>query len=314
MLDAPSLAQAILQGDLRALARGISWLEDGHSETPALARELLKVPRRARVIGITGSPGSGKSTLTDQWARHLLAQGQRVGILAIDPSSPFTGGALLGDRIRMGRAAPHPKVFIRSMATRGMMGGLSRSTLDVIDLMNAAGFDSILVETVGVGQDEVDVVRGVDTCCVVLIPGMGDEIQAIKAGVMEIADIFILNKADQPGIGQVEEALQTLSALAPSRDPQTWDAPWVKTIAVEGQGLEELESALKRHQEWLDHEGRREQKQQGRLRLRFEGMIMEILMSRVKEKTQDSEWNRIVQKVIQGELTLHEAAVDLTKN
>lgn len=313
MLDAPSLAQAILQGDLRALARGISWLEDGHSETPALARELLKVPRRARVIGITGSPGSGKSTLTDQWARHLLGQGQRVGILAIDPSSPFTGGALLGDRIRMGRAAPHPKVFIRSMATRGMMGGLSRSTHDVIDLMNAAGFDSILVETVGVGQDEVDVVRGVDTCCVVLIPGMGDEIQAIKAGVMEIADIFILNKADQPGIGQVEEALQTLKALEPPRDPQTWDAPWIKTIAVEGQGLDALEEAVRRHQNWLDHEGRRQKKQEIRLRLRLEARLTELWMQRVKMHINEPQWQSLLSQLSRGEMTLHDAAERLAQ-
>ena len=282
-------------------------------EAPLLSRELQKAPRRARVIGVTGSPGSGKSTLTDQWARHLLGQGQRVGILAIDPSSPFTGGALLGDRIRMGRTAPHPNVFIRSMATRGMMGGLSRSTHDAIDLMNAAGFDTILVETVGVGQDEVDVVRGVDTCCVVLIPGMGDEIQAIKAGLMEIADVFILNKADQPGIDQVVDALQAMKSLAPAQDPKSWDAPWIKTIAAEGQGLGALEEAVNQHQHWLDQEGHRQKKQAARLRLRLEGLLTELFMKRVSEKTNDQQWQAMIHQIIQGELTLHEAAERLAK-
>jgi len=313
MQDARSLAQSILQGDPRALARGISWLEDGHTEAPLLSCELQKAPRRARVIGVTGSPGSGKSTLTDQWARHLLGQGQRVGILAIDPSSPFTGGALLGDRIRMGRTAPHPNVFIRSMATRGMMGGLSRSTHDAIDLMNAAGFDTILVETVGVGQDEVDVVRGVDTCCVVLIPGMGDDIQAIKAGLMEIADVFILNKADQPGIDQVVDALQAMKSLAPAQDPKSWDAPWIKTIAAEGQGLGALEEAVNQHQHWLDQEGHRQKKQAARLRLRLEGLLAELFMKRVSEQTNDQQWQATIHQIIQGELTLHEAAERLAK-
>lgn len=314
MQDARSLAQSILQGDPRALARGISWLEDGHTEAPLLSRELQKAPRRARVIGITGSPGSGKSTLTDQWARHLLGQGQRVGILAIDPSSPFSGGALLGDRIRMGRTAPHPNVFIRSMATRGMMGGLSRSTHDAIDLMNAAGFDTILVETVGVGQDEVDVVRGVDTCCVVLIPGMGDDIQAIKAGLMEIADVFILNKADQPGIDQVVDALQAMKSLAPAQDPKSWDAPWIKTIAAEGQGLGALEEVVNQHQHWLDQEGHRQKKQAARLRLRLEGLLAELFMKRVSEKTNAQQWQAMIHQIIQGELTLHEAAERLAKS
>lgn len=281
--------------------------------SPLLSRELQKAPRRARIIGVTGSPGSGKSTLTDQWARHLLGQGQRVGILAIDPSSPFTGGALLGDRIRMGRTAPHPNVFIRSMATRGMMGGLSRSTHDAIDLMNAAGFDTILVETVGVGQDEVDVVRGVDTCCVVLIPGMGDEIQAIKAGLMEIADVFILNKADQPGIDQVVDGLQAMKSLATAQDPESWDAPWIKTIAAEGQGLGALEEAVNRHQHWLDQEGYRQKKQAARLRLRLEGLLAELFMKRVSEKTNDQQWQAMIHQIIQGELTLHEAAERLAK-
>ncbi|MFZ9361283.1 MAG: methylmalonyl Co-A mutase-associated GTPase MeaB [Holophagaceae bacterium] len=314
MQDAHTLAQAILQRDSRALARGISWLEDGHPDGPELMRELHKASRRARVIGITGSPGSGKSTLTDQWARHLLGQGQRVGILAIDPSSPFTGGALLGDRIRMGRTAPHPNVFIRSMATRGMMGGLSRSTHDAIDLINAAGFDTILVETVGVGQDEVDVVRGVDTCCVVLIPGMGDEIQAIKAGLMEIADVFILNKADQPGMDQVVEALQAMKSLEPEKNPKAWNAPWVKTIAAEGQGLEALDEAVNRHQHWLDLEGHRQKKQAIRLRLRLEGLVAELMMRRVHEKNNAQQWQLMIEQIAKGELTLYEAAERLAKS
>ena len=307
MQDTRSLALAILNGETLALARGISWLEDGHSESTNLAREIHKAPRHARIIGVTGSPGSGKSTLTDQWARHLLNQGQRVGILAIDPSSPFSGGALLGDRIRMGRTAPHPNVFIRSMATRGMMGGLSRSTHDAIDLINVAGFDTILVETVGVGQDEVDIARGVDTCCVVLIPGMGDEIQAIKAGLMEIADIFILNKADQPDIDQVVDAIQAMKSIAPQKDVRYWDAPWVKTIATEGQGLQDLEQIVNTHQQWLDQAGHRKIKQEARVRLRLERHLSDVLMRRVNARTNNHQWQILIDQVIQGELTIYDA-------
>jgi LAO/AO transport system kinase len=236
---------------------------------------------RAAVIGITGSPGAGKSTLTDQLARALRAEGQRVGILAVDPTSPFSGGAILGDRIRMQRIAADPGIFIRSMATRGALGGLSRATQDAIDLLDAAGFDTVIVETVGVGQDEVDVVSCVQTCCVVLVPGMGDEIQAIKAGIMEVADLFIINKADREGADQVEREIEGMKSLATTRD---WDPPILRTVAQQGEGVAELLAQVREHGRWLRAHGGLARKARERARLRFESLLAEVATRRAKAK------------------------------
>ena len=227
MSPSADLLEPLRRGEARALGRAISWMENGHPGARELMSRLWPHLGRAAVIGITGSPGAGKSTLTDQLARALRAEGQKVGILAVDPTSPFSGGAILGDRIRMGKCAADPGIFIRSMATRGALGGLARATQDAIDLLDAAGFDTVLVETVGVGQDEVDVVSCVQTCCVVLVPGMGDEIQAIKAGIMEVADLFVINKADRDGADQVEQGIEAMKSLSCVRpwDPRSC-APW----------------------------------------------------------------------------------------
>jgi LAO/AO transport system kinase len=275
------LLEPLRRGQHRALGRAISWMENGHAGARELMAQVWPHLGRAAVIGITGSPGAGKSTLTDQLARALRAEGQRVGILAVDPTSPFTGGAILGDRIRMQRIAADPGIFIRSMATRGALGGLARATQDAIDLLDAAGFDTVIVETVGVGQDEVDVVSCVQTCCVVLVPGMGDEIQAIKAGIMEVADLFIINKADREGADQVERELEAMKSLAM---PTGWDPPVLRTIAQVGEGVPALLARLREHGQWLRAHGGLARKARERARLRFESLLAEAAVRRAKAR------------------------------
>ncbi len=273
------LLEPLRRGEHRALGRAISWMENGHPGARELMARIWPHLGRAAVIGITGSPGAGKSTLTDQVARALRAQGQKVGILAVDPTSPFSGGAILGDRIRMQRIAADPGIFIRSMATRGALGGLARATQDAIDLLDAAGFDTVLVETVGVGQDEVDVVACVQTCCVVLVPGMGDEIQAIKAGIMEVADLFVINKADREGADQVEREIEAMKSLAMS---QGWDPPVLRTVAQQGEGVPELLAQVGEHGHWLRAHGGLARKARERARLRFESLLAEEAVRRAK--------------------------------
>ena len=284
MDTADELLGPLLEGNARALARAISWMENGHPEARPLMAKVWSHLGRATVVGLTGAPGAGKSTLTDQLARTLLKEGQKVGILAVDPTSPFSGGAILGDRIRMGRIAPDPGVFIRSMATRGALGGLARATQDAIDLLDAAGFDTVIVETVGVGQDEVDVVSCVHTCCVVLVPGLGDEIQAIKAGIMEVADLFVINKADRDGVEQVEQELEALKSLGP---PKPWDPPACRVIASQGQGVPELWNRIREHGAWLRGHGGLERKALERAKLRFESLLAEESVRRAKIRAGD---------------------------
>lgn len=281
MSSSLDLLEPLRRGEPRALARAISWMENGHPGARELMAGLWPHLGRAKVIGITGSPGAGKSTLTDQLARTLRAGGQKVGILAVDPTSPFSGGAILGDRIRMQRIAADPGVFIRSMATRGALGGLARATQDAIDLLDAAGFDTVIVETVGVGQDEVDVVSCVQTCCVVLVPGMGDEIQAIKAGIMEVADLFVINKADRDGAEQVERELEAMKSLSPTRG---WDPPVLRTVAQLGEGVAELLARVGEHGQWLRAQGGLARKARDRARLRFEAILAEATVRRAKDR------------------------------
>jgi LAO/AO transport system kinase len=225
-------------GDTRALARAISLVEDRAPSGEALLRQMFDHTGRASIIGVTGSPGSGKSSLVDRLAALYRKESAQVGVVAVDPSSPFTGGAILGDRIRMQALSTDPGIFIRSMATRGHLGGLAAATADVIRVLDAAGRDPVLVETVGVGQDEIDIVKLADVTLVVLVPGMGDDIQALKAGIMEIGDIFVINKCDRPGVEKMEHALNAILSLAHREDG--WVPPIVKTIATEGGGTDEL--------------------------------------------------------------------------
>lgn len=233
-------ASQILNRDARAIARAATAIENGLPWATALLKELFPHTGRATILGITGAPGAGKSTLADQLAKALRAQGATLGIIAVDPSSPFTGGAILGDRIRMQQHHADPGVFIRSMATRGHLGGLARTTLEVALLLDAAGSETVLVETVGVGQDEVEIARLADVCCVVLVPGMGDDVQALKAGIMEIADVFVINKADLAGANKLEQELRAMLSLS------HLEVPIVQTVASEGKGIAEAIDAIRR--------------------------------------------------------------------
>ncbi len=212
------LIDRLLKGEPRAIARAISHVEDGSDGTGALMKEVFRRSGKAMVIGITGAPGAGKSSLVDKLALFYRSGDEKIGIIAVDPSSPFSGGAILGDRIRMQALGLDPKVFIRSMATRGKLGGLARATADAVAILDAAGYDKIIVETVGVGQDEVEIVKTADISVVVLVPGMGDDIQAIKAGIMEIGDVFVINKADREGVIRTEKELEALLSLAHRHD------------------------------------------------------------------------------------------------
>ena len=237
-----SLSARVSRGEPAAVARAISKIEDGSIGAAALMKEIYQLSRGALVIGITGAPGAGKSSLVDKLAMFYRQRGERVGIVAVDPSSPFSGGAILGDRIRMQALGLDDGVFIRSMATRGNLGGLARATVDAVAILDAAGYAKVIVETVGVGQDEVEIVKAADVSVVVLVPGMGDDIQAIKAGIMEIGDIFVINKADKEGVYATEKELESLLSLASRGDG--WDPPIVKTIATENDGLGELANAI----------------------------------------------------------------------
>ena len=232
----------ILLGNPRSIARAITKIESGSDGATELMKSIFPHTGKAMVIGITGSPGAGKSSLVDKLALYYKNAGERVGIICVDPSSPFSGGAILGDRIRMATLGMEKGVFIRSMATRGNLGGLSRATVDAVAILDAAGFDKVIVETVGVGQDEVEIVKTADVSVVVLVPGMGDDIQAIKAGIMEIGDVFVINKADREGVLRTQKELEALLSLA--HRPDMWHPPIVKTVATESKGIQDLSAAI----------------------------------------------------------------------
>ncbi|MFN7961402.1 MAG: methylmalonyl Co-A mutase-associated GTPase MeaB [Thermoanaerobaculia bacterium] len=260
----------------RSVGRAISLVEDAAGPAAELIRRVYPRVGQARVVGITGPPGAGKSTLVERLARAIRARGETVGVLAVDPTSPFTGGAILGDRIRMQSLATDRGVFIRSMATRGALGGLSRATPDAVDLLDAAGFDWVLVETVGVGQDEVDVVRGVDSVLLVTVPGLGDDIQAIKAGVMEIADVFVVNKADREGVERTCRDLEGMLALS---HQEGWQRPILRTVASRGEGIAELLEATESHRRYLIESGELALRRQARLRMRVETLLKERVLA-----------------------------------
>ncbi len=236
-------------GNARTLARAISTVENRSAGWAELLKTLFPYSGKARILGLTGAPGAGKSTLVDQLAKVYRKQNHSVGIIAVDPTSPYTGGAILGDRIRMQDHHADPGIYIRSMATRGSLGGLARATADVATVLDASGRDRILIETVGVGQDEIEIVRLADVTVVILVPGMGDDVQTIKAGIMEIADIFVINKSDREGAERVEREIRAMQSLATRRD--NWTPPILKTVASEGIGTEDLVAAIAKYENYL---------------------------------------------------------------
>ncbi|HYH94597.1 methylmalonyl Co-A mutase-associated GTPase MeaB [Hyalangium sp.] len=305
MATETQLSQRVLAGDVRAASRLMRHIDDGEASATADLQVLFPKTGRAYIIGITGSPGAGKSTLTDRLIARYRKQGKRVGVLAVDPTSPFTGGAILGDRIRMQDHATDPGVFIRSLATRGNLGGLSRATGDCIRVMDAMGQDIILVETVGVGQDEIDIAQMAHTTVVVAVPGMGDDVQAIKAGILEVADVFAVNKADLDGSDRMVRELRMMLELrhavkAPAMDhdahhrmvrakaegrhveeapgPREWEPPILKVVAAKDQGVDELVEAVEQHRAFLDETGLRKDKERARAAMQFLALLRERLL------------------------------------
>jgi GTPase len=285
--NSTSLVGGITSGDPRAVARAISKVEDSTDDASDLMKQVFPHSGKGLVIGITGAPGAGKSSLVDKLASLYRGRKERVGIVAVDPSSPFSGGAILGDRIRMQALGLDKGVFIRSMATRGNLGGLARATVDAVSILAAAGYEKVVVETVGVGQDEVEIVKAADVCVVVLVPGMGDDIQAIKAGIMEIADIFVINKADREGVYSTEKELEALLSLAHREDG--WQPPIVKTIATENKGLEDLAAAIDSYQKFHFRSEMGNQRRRAVARWRILELLREKLVSRTLDSQSASE-------------------------
>ena len=306
--DVPDLVVRARRGEHRAVSRLISLVENGGAELPHVAAALAPHTGRAHVVGLTGPPGVGKSTSTSVLVGALRAQGRRVGVLAVDPSSPFSGGALLGDRVRMGEHATDDGVFIRSMATRGRLGGLARATPQALRVLDAAGCDVVLIETVGVGQSEVEVVALADTTVVLLAPGMGDGVQAAKAGILEVADVFVVNKADRDGAAQTVRDLRHMLSLA---DPGSWIRPVVPTVAARGEGVDDLVAALDDHRAYLDRSGERRRRRLARAESEIEAIALEQVRVRFGDVRGSAGLAALAERVVAGDLDPYAAADEL---
>jgi LAO/AO transport system kinase len=287
--------ERLRSGDARTLARAISMVENRSSGWAELLKALFPQTGHARILGLTGPPGAGKSTLVDQLAKHYRKENRTVGIIAVDPTSPYTGGAILGDRIRMQDHFSDPGIYIRSMATRGSLGGLARTTADVATVMDASGRDLIMIETVGVGQDEVDIVRLADVTVVILVPGMGDDVQSIKAGIMEIADIFVINKSDREGAERVEREIRALQSLAIRSD--RWTPPIVKTVASDATGIGELAAAIAEYEAYLQNENLVLQHNIENWQERLIEMLRDALLEKAREQMEDGNVARYAAEV-----------------
>jgi LAO/AO transport system kinase len=308
-VDVEDLVGCARDGRPRAIARLISLVEDAHPQLREVAKALTPHTGQARIVGLTGPPGVGKSTSTSALLTALRKEGKRVGVLAIDPSSPFSGGALLGDRIRMTEHATDPGVFIRSMATRGHLGGLAWATPQAVRVLDAAGFDVVLIETVGVGQSEVDVVKLADTTVVLLAPGMGDGIQAAKAGVLEIADVFVVNKADRDGAETtVHDLKQMISFGRKELRGHSWRQPIVRTVASKGEGVDDVVRALADHQHWLDQHGELLRRRVARAVAEVEAIAVQRLRAELGSLRGGEELAGLAQRIVDRELDPYTAA------
>jgi LAO/AO transport system kinase len=310
---APSIADLVERaraGSPRAVARLISLVEDASPQLRDVMAALAPHSGSAAVIGVTGSPGVGKSTVTSALVTRLRARDLRVGVLAVDPTSPFSGGALLGDRIRMQEHATDDGVYIRSMATRGHLGGLAWATPQALRVLDAAGCDVVLIETVGVGQSEVEIAALADTTAVLLAPGLGDGIQAAKAGLLEVGDIYVVNKADREGADQVVRDLRGMIRLA-ERQPGDWRQPIVMTVASRGEGVDELVAEIDKHRDWLDGSGELDRRRHRRARDEIEAIAMTALRQRFSHLHGDTRLDTLAKKVLAGELDPYSAADDV---
>jgi len=302
------LVAAALDGDRYALARLISLIEDRHAAAQDAMSALFPHTGRAHLIGVTGPPGSGKSTLVNALAQQIRELERTAGIIAVDPSSPFTGGALLGDRVRMRDLTGDPGVFVRSMATRGSLGGLAQATNDVVKVLDAAGFDVVLIETVGAGQSEVEIARTAYTTVVLEAPGMGDEVQALKAGLMEIADILVVNKADRPGAARTARALEMVIDRNAARDSDAWQPPILQTIALDGSGVPELLDAIDEHRRHLCATGLLAERERRRVERELVGVLERELLDRLVSRLGREHLDRWIERVVAREVDVYTVA------
>jgi LAO/AO transport system kinase len=307
------LAGKILNRDKRGIARGITIIENSNSDSAGLLKQIYSNIGQAYRIGITGPPGAGKSTLTNQLTKYYRKQGKTVGIIAVDPTSPYTGGALLGDRVRMSEIGQDEGVYIRSMATRGSLGGLSKKAIDAADIIDAAGYDLIILETVGVGQSELDIAQAADTTIVVLVPESGDAVQAMKAGLMEIADFFVLNKSDRPGANQAVSAIKTILMMR-DHDASSWMPNIIQTIASENNGIEETAAEIERHREYLTKMGNLKKRREHRTRLRIKDIVEDKIRTELWNDIREISLNSSLEKVVLGNLSPYHIADEILEN
>ncbi|MEU9995344.1 methylmalonyl Co-A mutase-associated GTPase MeaB [Streptomyces sp. NPDC050848] len=311
MVDVPELVAQAREGRPRAVARLISLVEGASPQLREVMAALAPLTGGAYVVGLTGSPGVGKSTSTSALVAAYRRAGKRVGVLAVDPSSPFSGGALLGDRVRMSEHASDPGVYIRSMATRGHLGGLAWSAPQAIRVLDAAGCDVILVETVGVGQSEVEIASQADTSVVLLAPGMGDGIQAAKAGILEIGDVYVVNKADRDGADATARELNHMLGLGEARGPADWRPPIVKTVAARGEGIDEVVEALEKHRAWMEEHGVLADRRRARSAREVETIAVTALRARIGDLHGDRRLDALAERIMAGELDPYAASDEL---
>ena len=301
------LINRLLNNERRAVARSISIVESSNSASTELLKKIFLNIGNAYRIGITGPPGSGKSTITNHLTKYYRKQSKKIGIIAVDPTSPFTGGALLGDRVRMSEIGQDEGVFIRSMATRGNLGGLSKRTIDAADVLDAAGYDIIIFETVGVGQSELDIAEAADTTIVVLVPESGDAVQAMKAGLMEIADLFVMNKSDRPGSQQAVASLQTILMMR-DHDEKSWMINIIRTIAVENKGIDEIANEIERHKEYLTSNNLHLKKREQRTKIRIKNIVEDKIRGELWSESGEISLNSSLEKIVIGKLSPYHIA------